>query len=83
MTNMEKELYPTLPAVERLALIEMPYLRPSEICRVIDRPRTTIYRVLKDSGIKKHPRLGYLTDDVIDLFQLKGAIKRWKEVTKK
>lgn len=65
-------------ASERLTLLELPYLRPSEICRVIDRPRTTVYRVLKDSGIKKYPRLGYLTDDVIKLFQLNGAIKRWK-----
>lgn len=63
---------------ERLAILEMPYLRPCDICRVIDRPRTTVYRVLKDSGIKKYPRLGYLTDDIIKAFQLSGAIRRWR-----
>lgn len=66
---------------ERLTILEMPYLRPCDICRVIEKPRATVYKILKRSEIKKYPSLGYLTDDIIKAFQLQGAIKRWRAST--
>lgn len=66
-----------LTSNERLELISRPYLTPREVCLVIGRSKPTINKKLKEFGIFK-TELGYLTDDIIKVFQLGGAIKRWK-----
>lgn len=66
-------------ADERLALIEMPYLRHSEICRLLGKAPSTVTDQLRHRNIKKYGGFGYLTDDIIRNFRLEGAIKRWRE----
>lgn len=66
---------------EKLRLIQKPYLNVSEIARLLSVSRGAVYRSVK--SIKKYPPFGYCTDDIIQQFRLKGAIKRWETYAKK
>lgn len=65
---------------QKLELIQQPYLRLCEIRDLLGKPQSTTERAIKNVGLKKYPPLGYLTDDVIEAFNLGGAIKRWKSI---
>lgn len=69
---------PDLTPAEKLRLLERPYLRAFEIREILGATRYSTEKVIKESGIKQYRPLGYLTDDVIAVFDLEGAIKRWK-----
>lgn len=62
---------------DRLQILYQPYLKPKEVCVLVDRSKPTVRKHLLAAGIEKTD-LGYLTDDVIRVFKLQGAIKRWK-----
>ncbi len=68
-----------LTPAQRLELIERAYLKNVEIVKLLDSSRSAVTRAIKKAKIKRYPPFGYLTDDIVEAFNLDGAIKRWKE----